>query len=112
MSNIRKDMVSKTQKDMKAEPIIRKLQLHRRQIKKLGVKQLGLFGSAARGNMRKNSDVDVVVKFDKTTYRRYLGLKTLLEDILGRDVDLLTMPSVRGRLKEQVMKDYINVSTY
>ena len=94
------------------KPIIQKLQSHRRQIKRFGVTQLGLFGSAARGDMRKNSDVDIVVKFDKTTYKRYLNLKAFLENILDRDVDLLTLPSVQGRLKEQIMKDYINVQTY
>ncbi|MFA5291574.1 MAG: nucleotidyltransferase family protein [Phycisphaerae bacterium] len=112
MNNIKKNKNGKVQKAIKAEPIIRKLQSHRGQIKKLGVKQLGLFGSAARGEMRANSDVDIVVKFDKTTYRKYLSLKILLKGILGRDVDLLTLPSIQGRLKEQIMKDFINVPTY
>ncbi|MBU1261025.1 MAG: nucleotidyltransferase family protein [Planctomycetes bacterium] len=112
MNNTRRNKSGRVQDDFGTKPIMRKLQSHRRQIKKLGVKQLGLFGSAARGDMRANSDVDIVVKFDKTTYRRYLSLKILLEDILGRDVDLLTMPSVQGRLKKQIKKDYINVSTY
>jgi hypothetical protein len=111
MNNVRKNRITKIQTDFNNKQILRKLQSHREQIKKLGVKQLGLFGSAARGSMKANSDVDIVVKFDKTTYRRYLGLKTLLEKILDRDVDLLTWPSIEGRLKEQVMKDLVNVPT-
>jgi hypothetical protein len=112
MNNTKKNKSRRVRDDFGTKPILRKLQSYRRQIKKLGVKQLGLFGSAARGDIKAGSDVDIVVKFDKTTYRKYLSLKILLEDILGKDVDLLTLPSVQGRLKEQVMKDYINVSTY
>ncbi len=112
MNNKRKNKSRRIRDDFGTGPIMRKLQSHRRQMKKLGVKKLGLFGSAARGDMKARSDVDIVVEFDKTTYRRYLSLKRLLEDILDRDVDILTWPSVQGRLKEQVMKDYINVPTH
>jgi len=112
MNNTRKSKSRRIQDGFGTKPIIQKLQSHRRQIKKLGVRQLGLFGSAARGDMKSGSDVDIVVKFDKTTYRRYLSLKMLLENILGRNVDLLTLPSVHGRLKEQIMKDFVNVPTH
>lgn len=112
MNNARKNRTKRVRDDFKTEPILRELRSHRRQLKRLGVKQLGLFGSAARGDMRAGSDVDIVVKFNKTTYRRYLDLKTLLENILDKDVDLLTWASLEGRLKEQVMKDFINVPTY
>jgi uncharacterized protein len=112
MNNAGKNKSGKVQNGFGTKPIMRKLQSHHRQMKKLGVKKLGLFGSAARGDMKVGSDVDVVVEFDKTTYRRYLNLKKLLENILDRDVDILTWPSVQGRLKEQIMKDYINVPTH
>jgi len=112
MNNTRKNKCRKVQDGFINKPIMRKLQSHRRQIKKFGVIKLGLFGSAARGDMKAGSDVDVVVEFDKTTYKRYLSFKTFLENILDRNVDLLTLPSVQGRLKEQIMKDFINVPTY
>jgi hypothetical protein len=93
------------------EQIIEVLQEHREHLKRLGVEQLSLFGSAARGELRPHSDVDLVVEFSQTTYRRFVEVKSLLESILGRKVDLLTPSAVEGRLKEEIERDLIHVPT-
>lgn len=60
---------------------------------KLPVKKLGLFGSAVTGNFSHNSDIDVLVIFDKNKdvdlFNVYFDLKEQLEAIFGRDVDLI-----------------------
>jgi predicted nucleotidyltransferase len=91
------------------EEIIELLQSHRREIDELGVTRISLFGSAARGDLTPQSDVDMVVEFSETTYRRFVALKSLLEAILGRGVDLLTPAAVQGRLKEEIEKDLVDV---
>ncbi|MEN6335136.1 MAG: nucleotidyltransferase family protein [Phycisphaerales bacterium] len=91
--------------------IIDLLQKHRADLKKLGVKRIDLFGSAARGELGPHSDVDMVVEFSQTTYRRFIEVKSFLESILGRKVDLLTPPAVQGRLKDEIEKDLIHVPT-
>ena len=55
-----------------------------------------MFGSFARGEARGDSDVDVYVEFDedKRTYDNYFALHELLENSLGRRVDLVTDKSL------------------
>jgi len=93
------------------QQVIEVLQAHREQLKQLGVERISLFGSAARGALGPHSDVDMVVEFSQTTYRRFVALKVLLESILGRRVDLLTPGAVQGRLKEEIEKDLVHVPT-
>jgi uncharacterized protein len=96
---------------MTRQQVIEVLQAHREPLRQLGVKKISLFGSAARGSLRADSDVDLIVEFQPTSYRRFVELKSFLESILGRKVDLLTPGAVRGRLKEEIEKDLIDVST-
>jgi predicted nucleotidyltransferase len=92
------------------EEIIELLQSHRRELSELGVTRISLFGSAARGDLTPDSDVDMVVEFsERTTYRRFVALKSFLEAILGRGVDLLTPPAVHGRLRQEIEKDLVDV---
>jgi len=56
---------------------------------RFGVRTLLVFGSAARGDLEDDSDVDVLVEFEgPATFDRFMGLKLHLEDLLGRPVDL------------------------
>lgn len=67
--------------------------------RKSGVKRLDAYGSAARGTATLSSDVDLLVEFtdpDRTPARRFFGLLHHLEDVLGRDVDLLTIDGLRN----------------
>jgi len=71
---------------------------------------LALFGSAARNKMRKSSDIDVLVQFDKTTWANYIGLKFYLEDLLGREVDLIT-PKPSSLLRNHPSKKTCSMSS-
>lgn len=60
-------------------------------MQRFAVKHLAVFGSAARDEMRDGSDVDVLVEFEgPATFDRYFDLKTYLEQMFGRPVDLVT----------------------
>lgn len=91
------------------EEVIASLRSHRAELDDLGVRQISLFGSVARGGLLPESDVDMIVDFSQVTYRRFVALKAFLEAILGRKVDLLTPPAVHGRLKEEIEKDLVDV---
>ena len=55
------------------------------------VKRAAFFGSAARGDMTDDSDVDILVEFfPNTRGLEFFGLRVDLEEALGRSVDLLT----------------------
>ena len=66
-----------------------------------GVRRLEVFGSAAKGELREGSDVDLLVQFarrdDMGPADQYFGLKEALEELFGRPVDLLTEGAVRNR---------------
>lgn len=59
---------------------------------RFGVARIGIFGSAARGEDRPESDVDILVEFapGETTFRNFMELALYLEGFFGRRVDLVT----------------------
>jgi hypothetical protein len=91
------------------DEVVTKIKNHRRALKRYGVKSLALFGSTARNKMRKGSDVDVLVQFDKSTWANYIGLKFYLEDLLGREVDLVTPKALKPATKPSIEKDLLYV---
>jgi len=68
------------------------IERHGDEIRALGARRIGVFGSFARGQARDDSDVDVYVEFDddKRTYDNFFALHELLESVLGHRVDLVT----------------------
>lgn len=76
---------------------------------KFGVKRIGIFGSFARGEEREDSDLDVLVVFEEgqKTFDNYMDLKFYLEDLLDREVDLVTEKSLKPQLKDIIMKDVV-----
>lgn len=75
-------------------------------LKRQGVVKAAVFGSAARGEMRKNSDVDILVKLKKgKTLLDFIGLKLELEDKLDRDVDLISYGGIHPLLKDIILKE-------
>ena len=66
---------------------------------KWGLRKLELFGSVLREDFRSDSDVDVMVTFDSTcrpTLFEFIAMQDELEDIFGREVDLLTRHSIEA----------------
>ena len=77
---------------------------------RFGVLRLALFGSMARDAARPDSDVDVLVAFDRpATAKRYFGVQFYQEDLLQRRVDLVTEKALRERLRPYVERDAIAV---
>jgi predicted nucleotidyltransferase len=75
------------------------------------VQRLALFGSAARDELRPDSDIDILVAFDgQATYDRYVGLRDQLEHLLGRRVDLVTERGLKPRARRAVEKDLVRVA--
>ncbi|AET65687.1 nucleotidyltransferase family protein [Methanothrix harundinacea] len=67
------------------------LKEHENEIKRrFGVKRIGIFGSHARGEGKETSDVDVLVEFVEPSFDNFMDLAFFLEDLFGRDVDLVT----------------------
>ncbi len=78
---------------------------------RFGVKKLSVFGSAARDDMRSDSDVDVLVEFqDTATFDKYMDLKAYLESLLGTAVDLVTEDALKPRMRPLIEKDMVRVA--
>ncbi|MBX3617510.1 MAG: nucleotidyltransferase family protein [Nitrosomonas sp.] len=79
-------------------------------IERFGVTRLALFGSTARDEAKENSDIDIVIAFDgPATSKKYFGVQFLLEDQLGRPVDLVTEKALRPELKPFIEREAIDV---
>lgn len=89
------------------EEILALLLKHRAEIQNYGIKQLGLFGSFARNQQKASSDVDVLVEFEpgKKNYDNFIALATLLEELFGRKVELLTKESLSPHLGPHILKE-------
>jgi predicted nucleotidyltransferase len=79
-------------------------------LKKFGVKRAGVFGSVARGEATKDSDVDLLVKMDnKADLLDFVRLKSSLEQKLGRKVDLVTYDGLSKFIREPVFKELVKI---
>ncbi len=74
------------------------------------VKQVALFGSHARNEATKNSDIDILVEFrGKSTLNNFMGVQELLEKRLNYPVDLATNKAIKPNLLPYIQKDIIYV---
>jgi predicted nucleotidyltransferase len=74
--------------------------------KRFGVKKAAIFGSLARGEGGRESDVDILVEFEPgKSLLDLAGLKIELEESLGRRVDVLTYSSLPPLLKDRILKE-------
>jgi len=58
---------------------------------KYGVERIVLYGSFAKGNPKKTSDVDILVDIRRAIGLEFVDLANVLEDRLGRKVDIATL---------------------
>jgi len=81
---------------------------HETAIKDFGVKSLMLFGSVARDEAHLDSDVDLLVEFDRPVgLFTFVRLKRYLEEIFNTSVDLGTPDSLKPYLQELVTREAI-----
>lgn len=74
------------------------------------IKKASIFGSAVRGEMTLDSDIDFLVEMPEgASLFDLAGLKNKLEDILGRKVDISTYKSVKKDFKENIMKEQVKI---
>ena len=84
---------------MEKMKIIQEIERNKKEIKSLGVKKIGLFGSALKGAQTKKSDVDILIEFYEPSFDNYANMLILLERILKKKIDLVTESSLRPELK-------------
>ena len=80
--------------------------------KRFGVANIGIFGSFVRGEERPESDVDVLVTFRKgeETFDHSMDCRFSLEDLFGRNVDLVRKGAIKPGLREYILGEVVSVS--
>lgn len=77
---------------------------------RFGIKELGIFGSVARGEQTEESDLDVFVSLEKVEPFILFDLKEVLESLCKCNVDLVRLrDSLRPALKNNIQRDGIYV---
>ena len=75
-------------------------------LKSRGAEYAAIFGSAARGDLKPDSDVDVLVRFrDDISLLDHIGIAYELGDTVGQKVDLITEDSLNKHVAENIRKD-------
>ncbi len=87
--------------------VVRTLSENRSRLKALGVRQMGLFGSFARGDQKPGSDVDLLVQFEpgRKTFDNFMQIVFLLEDLLQRRVELVTPEALSPHVGPKILRE-------
>ncbi len=79
-------------------------------LRKQGAKQIAVFGSYARGEEKKNSDVDILVKFSKPkSLLEFVSIEQELSKETGKKVDLLSESAISPYLIDRIRKEMVKL---
>ncbi|MFH0943991.1 MAG: nucleotidyltransferase family protein [Planctomycetota bacterium] len=96
---------------MNLKDVICRLRGHWEELEQLGVQSLAVFGSVARGDDGDDSDVDLLVEFSRPIgFFGFFDVKERLEQILGRQVDLVTRDAVKPALRERIFREAVDAA--
>ena len=92
------------------ETIRKTLASHKQELRtKFQVKDIGVFGSYARGEQVAVSDVDILVSFEQPIGLAFVELADYLESLLGVKVDLVSAGALKPKMKEYIEADIVYV---
>ena len=92
------------------EPVLAKLEAHLPELQdRFGIETIGIFGSVSRGEDTPDSDVDVLYLFKPGRGGMYdmSALKDHLEELFGRDVDLVSAKYISPAIRKYVAEDAV-----
>ncbi len=76
-----------------------------------GVSSMGLFGSYSRGEETEDSDIDLLVDFERPIdYFKLIDMEDYLKEKIGVEVEIVTRPALKDRIKNRILKEVSYVS--
>jgi len=79
-------------------------------LRKESVRRAGVFGSYARGEQKKKSDIDILVEIsNKASLLDLVRMKNLLEKSLGQKVDLVEYCTIKPAIKKRILGEEIRI---
>jgi predicted nucleotidyltransferase len=96
------DSAIKTKQD-----ILMILHQNRVHLRAFGVSRIGFFGSFVRGEQHRDSDIDLLVEFEKgkKTFDAFMELSFFLEEVLQHRVEVITVESLSPYLGPHILKE-------
>ena len=76
---------------------------------KYGVDLLGLFGSIVRDDFTEESDIDIIVSFNRPIGIDFIAMADELEEILGRKVDLVSKNEIKPQYAQEIESEIVYV---
>ena len=70
-----------------------------------GIKRIGLFGSFARGTQKEDSDIDILVEFERPIGFRFMEFAEYIEKLVGKKADILTPEGLRSIRVKKISQD-------
>lgn len=89
------------------DAILERLAANRETLRRLGVRRLGLFGSASRPGTDATRDLDFLVELQPKTFDAYMDVKACLEGLFGRPVDLVLADALKPALREGILAEAV-----
>ena len=97
---------------MTKQELEKKLAAQRNELRKMGVVSLAVFGSVARNESTQQSDIDLLVDFDRDVGLFHLfEIQHRLEEIIGvPKIDLIQKGAIHPALRERILSEAVNVA--
>ena len=87
------------------------IDVHKDELRKeYGLKEIGVFGSYVRGAQRADSDLDILIEFEKPVgFVKFLRLENRLSDLLGVRVEMVTKKALKPFIGKRILQEVIYV---
>ena len=93
---------------MKRAEVLQALADHRDELAQMGVASLAVFGSVARDEAGPQSDVDLLIEFNRPVgFFQFFDVQQRLEKILGAKVDLGMPGGLKSRMRDRVLREAV-----
>ncbi len=85
------------------------LEQHKEKLREeYGVKEIGVFGSFVRGEAKEQSDIDILVEFERPIgFFKFLELEDYLSDLIGVRVDLVSKKALKPYIGKYILKEVV-----
>jgi len=91
---------------------VQRIAAARETLRFFGVEGIGVFGSFASGQQTPSSDIDILVEFSEQqhSFDNFMELSFFLEELLGRQVEMVTPESLSPHLGPHILREVERVS--
>lgn len=94
------------------EQIVKTIMSNKPELLRFGIRNIGLFGSYARGEQTKTSDIDILIDFepDKENYDNYMAVYDIIEQLfLNEKVEIVTKNGLSPYIGPRILNEVLYV---